>query len=153
MTWMLGLVLISSLDLSGGETTTVCSSDAVAVGSVCVDKYEASVWQVPQPMTSNKGLVAKLKKGTATLEDLLSAGATQLGCETSPFNLAPFPERVRHQALVDDPDHFLAVGHLEQEVGRLLVVPDGPDRDLAIEAKAPLLGRALGRGQLGDGHH
>jgi hypothetical protein len=54
---------------------TTCPPDAVQVGPTCVDKYEASVWQVP-PV--NTGLIDKIKTGTATLADLTAGGATQL---------------------------------------------------------------------------
>jgi len=56
-----------------------CAPDAVKAGSVCMDKYEASVWQVPNPTTTNKALVKKIQNGTATLANLTAGGATQLG--------------------------------------------------------------------------
>ncbi|MDZ7380122.1 MAG: formylglycine-generating enzyme family protein, partial [candidate division KSB1 bacterium] len=56
-----------------------CAPDAVLVGSVCMDKYEASVWRVPDPLTTNKKLVKKIRKGKATAAELTAAGATQLG--------------------------------------------------------------------------
>jgi formylglycine-generating enzyme required for sulfatase activity len=43
-----------------------------------MDKYEASVWRVPNP-TTNKSLVAKIWAGKATAARLARAGATQLG--------------------------------------------------------------------------
>jgi Sulfatase-modifying factor enzyme 1 len=51
-----------------------CPTDSVPSGTVCVDKYEASVWE-----TTNAKLVAKIRAGTATLIDLISAGAQQRG--------------------------------------------------------------------------
>jgi hypothetical protein len=45
------------------------------VGPTCVDKYEASTWQIDP---SNTGLVAKVQDGTVTLADLTAAGATPL---------------------------------------------------------------------------
>jgi len=66
----------------GGVGT--CPIDAVKAGSVCIDKYEASVWQVPATNTagnSNAKLIAKIKNGTATLANLTFGGATQI----SPF--------------------------------------------------------------------
>src|SRR5262245_25349005 len=56
-----------------------CSPDAVAVGSGCLDKYEASVWRVSHPATTNEGLVRKIQQGRATRADLIEGGATQLG--------------------------------------------------------------------------
>lgn len=50
-----------------------CPPDAVKVGPLCVDKYEASVWQ-----TSNAVLIEKLQQGRATLNELI-AGAVQRG--------------------------------------------------------------------------
>jgi formylglycine-generating enzyme required for sulfatase activity len=56
---------------------------------VCVDTYEASVWSVPNPTTTNKKLVKKIdKKGTVTLADLMGAGATQLSPSSG---CVPFP--------------------------------------------------------------
>ena len=57
-----------------------CPPDAVKVGTTCIDKYEARVWQIPDPTGVHRSLVTKLKKGKATLADLTAAGATQLGC-------------------------------------------------------------------------
>jgi hypothetical protein len=54
----------------------VCSPDSVQVGPTCVDKYEASIWQIP---ASNTTLIRKVQLGKATLAEL-SAGAIQLGC-------------------------------------------------------------------------
>ncbi len=51
-----------------------CPTDSVLSGTVCIDKYEASVWE-----TTNAKLIAKIRAGTATLIDLISAGAQQRG--------------------------------------------------------------------------
>jgi hypothetical protein len=59
---------------------TTCPPDAVQVGPTCVDKYEASVWQVPP---ANTGLIDKIKQGTATLADLTAGGATQVSPSSS----------------------------------------------------------------------
>ena len=58
---------------------TRCAPDAVVAGTVCLDKYEASVWRVPNPTTTNAGLVRRIQLGRATRADLTAAGATQLG--------------------------------------------------------------------------
>ena len=34
-----------------GGALTKCPADAVVSGTVCMDKYEASVWRVPNPTT------------------------------------------------------------------------------------------------------
>lgn len=46
-----------------------------APGEPCVDKYEASVWDIPP---GNTVLIQKVQDGTATLADLTGGGATQL---------------------------------------------------------------------------
>jgi hypothetical protein len=51
-----------------------CPPDSVPSGTVCIDKYEASVWE-----TTDARLIVKIKQGTATLADLISAGAIQHG--------------------------------------------------------------------------
>jgi formylglycine-generating enzyme required for sulfatase activity len=56
-----------------------CSADAVLAGTVCLDKYEASVWRVPNPTTTNATLVRTIQLGRATEADLTAGGATQLG--------------------------------------------------------------------------
>jgi hypothetical protein len=56
-----------------------CAADAVMAGTVCLDRYEASVWRVPDPTTTNAGLVRKIRLGRATRADLDAGGATQLG--------------------------------------------------------------------------
>jgi len=56
-----------------------CADDAVVAGTVCMDKYEASVWRVPDPTGANKTLVKKVLRGRATKADLTGGGATQLG--------------------------------------------------------------------------
>jgi len=64
-----------------------CTPDMVKSGQTCIDKYEASVWRIPDPLNTNKSLVRKVKKGKATAADLTAAGATQLG--TASDNYAP----------------------------------------------------------------
>ncbi|HLB87175.1 MAG TPA: hypothetical protein VJK29_05930, partial [Terriglobales bacterium] len=51
-----------------------CPQDSVPSGTICIDTYEASVWK-----TTDALLVRKIRKGSATLQDLTSAGAIQLG--------------------------------------------------------------------------
>lgn len=69
-----------------------CKPDAVKAGSVCIDKYEASVWQVPATNPngkSNAGLIKKIQNGTVKLADLTAGGATQVssaaGCVPADF--------------------------------------------------------------------
>ena len=58
-----------------------CGADAVVAGTVCLDKYEESVWRVPNATTTNASLVAKIQQGRATEADLTAGGATQLGTQ------------------------------------------------------------------------
>jgi formylglycine-generating enzyme required for sulfatase activity len=52
----------------------------VKVGTVCIDTYEASVWQIPP---TNTALVKQVQSGRATLAELTGGGATQLSPATS----------------------------------------------------------------------
>ncbi len=58
---------------------TKCGADAVVAGTVCIDRYEASAWRVPDPTTTNASLVRRIQQGKATAASLAAAGATQLG--------------------------------------------------------------------------
>jgi formylglycine-generating enzyme required for sulfatase activity len=69
-----------------------CPPDSAQVGSSCVDRFEASVWLVPEPTGANKGLVKKLLKGKTTAAALTAAGATRLGCDTPAFAHQLFPK-------------------------------------------------------------
>jgi subtilase family serine protease len=60
------------------EIVLTCPADSVLSGTGCMDKYEASVWRVPNA-TTNQALVAKIQQGTATVASLMAGGATQLG--------------------------------------------------------------------------
>lgn len=62
-----------------------CGPDSVAAGTVCLDRYEASVWRVPDPATTNGPLVRKIKQGRATRAALTAGGATQLGTESDDY--------------------------------------------------------------------
>jgi len=56
-----------------------CAADAVPAGAACLDKYEATVWRVPDPAAANAILVRRIQLGTATRADLTARGAMQLG--------------------------------------------------------------------------
>src|SRR5262249_53657454 len=76
---------------------TKCPPDAVLVGQTCVDKYEASVWQIPATNLSGKsntGLINKVKKGKATLADLTAGNATHISpsASCSPAFPGSFPD-------------------------------------------------------------
>jgi formylglycine-generating enzyme required for sulfatase activity len=58
-----------------------CSPDTVKVGPLCVDKYEASVWEIPP---SNTSLIRSVERGRIrTPTDM--AGATQRGATADDY--------------------------------------------------------------------
>jgi len=67
-----------------------CQKDSVQVGNVCVDLYEASVWEIP---AGNTRLINKVKKGTATLSTpsgpaaLLRGGSFFSGADAGVFDV------------------------------------------------------------------
>src|SRR5262245_3609880 len=73
------LLLAGTAGAQGAKPLTRCAPDAVVSGTVCMDKYEASVWRVPNATTTNRALVAKIQQGKATVALLTAGGATQLG--------------------------------------------------------------------------
>ena len=79
MVWAWLLLPAGVVVAQGAKPLDKCPDDAVVSGTVCMDKYEASVWRVPVATTSNKGLVTRIRQGKATAADLQKAGATQLG--------------------------------------------------------------------------
>jgi formylglycine-generating enzyme required for sulfatase activity len=91
MTGSLAVLLLASTAWAAGPPSgalTRCPADAVVSGTGCMDRYEASVWRVPAPTTSNKGLVARIRAGKATAAILAAGGATQLGVR-APDDYAP----------------------------------------------------------------
>src|SRR5262245_42388210 len=77
----LAMVLLAAPADSAGPPAGAlkkCPADSVVSGAGCMDKYEASVWRVPGATTTNKGLVARIQRGTATAADLANGRATQL---------------------------------------------------------------------------
>jgi hypothetical protein len=46
--------------------TLKCAADSVKVGNVCVDKYEASVWQIAPSNTGLVNLVRKARRRSRT---------------------------------------------------------------------------------------
>jgi formylglycine-generating enzyme required for sulfatase activity len=52
---------------------------------LCIDKYEASEWSIPDPTTTNAALVEKVRNGTATLADLNAGGAIQHGASADDY--------------------------------------------------------------------
>ena len=73
---MLGVATVSIAGAMPAMALTLrCPRDSVKVGGVCIDTYEASVWQIPP---ANTGLVKLVQAGRATLADLTNGGATQV---------------------------------------------------------------------------
>jgi hypothetical protein len=65
---------------------TRCPPDSVLVGQICVDTYEASLWQVPPTNSagaSNTSLLFHIKTGIATLADLTAGNAIQISPSSS----------------------------------------------------------------------
>jgi formylglycine-generating enzyme required for sulfatase activity len=62
-----------------------CAPDAVLAGAICLDRYEASVWRVPNPTTTDASLVRRIQWGRATRADLIAGGATQLGTASDDY--------------------------------------------------------------------
>ena len=58
-----------------------CPPDSVLSGSTCMDKYEATLWQIPPGATT---VIQHVQDGTVTLAELTGAGATQLSVTTGP---------------------------------------------------------------------
>ena len=51
---------VLSLGLLVERAAAQCPADSVQSGTVCLDKYEASVWRVP---ASQRTLISKIQKG------------------------------------------------------------------------------------------
>src|SRR5688500_16000143 len=62
-----------------------CPRDSVRAGTVCIDRYEASVWEIkPQGGATSlskdqQNAIESIRAGNVTLSDLKKAGAVQLG--------------------------------------------------------------------------
>ena len=84
---MLGQASAASAVAAGFPRVPVrrCAADAVVAGTVCLDRYEASVWRVPNPTTTNAILVRNIQRGRATQADLTAGGATQLGTKSADY--------------------------------------------------------------------
>ena len=73
------VMLARTAGAQGSRPLGSCRPDSVVSGTVCMDRYEASVWRVPNPTTVNKLLVDRIRRGKATAADLAAGGARQLG--------------------------------------------------------------------------
>jgi len=84
-------LLVSTIGIAVGLLVTKptyaadCPKDSVRAGTVCIDKYEASVWQIkPQDGATSLSkdqlqVIDKIRDGSVTLTDLSKVGAVQLG--------------------------------------------------------------------------
>lgn len=84
---LLAGVCVASLLLPAPVLAT-CSPDSVLVGPGCVDKYEASVWEIPATTPqgkSNAGLISKVRDGKATLANLQAGGGIQRGAASDDY--------------------------------------------------------------------
>ncbi len=61
---------------------TACPASMVRSGPLCLDTYEASVWEVAP---GNVALIRKIKAGTVTLAELQAGGAVQRGATTGDY--------------------------------------------------------------------
>jgi hypothetical protein len=70
------MAMVLSLGWLVEPAAAQCAADSVESGTVCLDKYEASVWKV---VPTQKVLINRIRDGKATLANLTSGGAVQLG--------------------------------------------------------------------------
>lgn len=66
--------------VSASAAVQRCPSDSIAVGPACIDRWEASVWQIPE---GNKALIARVQRGKVTREQLIAGGAQQVSAMTT----------------------------------------------------------------------
>jgi hypothetical protein len=68
--------------LAGPASAKKCKDDAVLVGTVCIDQYEASVWEIP---SANAALIKSVQKSKiASAADM--SGATQRGVASDDYS-------------------------------------------------------------------
>jgi formylglycine-generating enzyme required for sulfatase activity len=71
---MAGAVVLLLARVSAAQ----CPPDAVLVGNACVDRYEASVWRIPDTLANKDTLIAAIQAGMLT-SALQLAGAQRRG--------------------------------------------------------------------------
>jgi len=74
LAWVTALVVQVAIVRPAGARR--CAPDAVQVGPLCVDKYEASVWSIPP---GDAQLLGKIRRGRVTVSQLAAGGAVQMG--------------------------------------------------------------------------
>jgi hypothetical protein len=65
-----------------------CPPDSVPSSGLCIDRWEATVWEIP---AAHVDLVCKVIEGSATLRDLTVPGVRQVGFPGPPFGHATVP--------------------------------------------------------------
>ena len=88
MTVTAALVLLAGATGAAGPPSrplTKCPVDAVVSGTGCMDRYEASVWRIPNPTTTNASLVRRVRQGSASRNDLTAGGGTPLGTASDDY--------------------------------------------------------------------
>ena len=73
---MTGFLLV----LAAPAAATDCPPDSVQSGNLCMDKYEASVWETTDPT-----VIRLIQSGRITLAKLLAAGAVQHGVSSHDY--------------------------------------------------------------------
>lgn len=66
-----------------------CPPDSVAVGPICIDKYEASVWNIA---STQEKLIRRVQRGRANAADLTNGGATPHGITADDYSSASCPD-------------------------------------------------------------
>jgi hypothetical protein len=88
------VVVSSILCFAAEPVAAACAPDAVESGTVCIDKYESSIWDlssVPDSGRVKSRLIAAIRAGTATLASLQAAGAMQVGLTAGDLATAGCP--------------------------------------------------------------
>jgi hypothetical protein len=80
----IGVAIAALLGSVAPAAARKCRPDAVPLGNLCVDRYEASVWEVP---ATNKKLVGKIRKGAIRSASDLAA-ATRRGAGVDDYGTA-----------------------------------------------------------------
>jgi len=62
---MAAVLVAATAQAQGAKPLAKCAEDAVVAGTVCMDKYEASVGRIADPLGTGKSLVKKVKAGKA----------------------------------------------------------------------------------------
>lgn len=68
---------------TGVSSPSRCASDAVDIAVACVDRFKGSVWTAPAG--NMEALRSLARSGTATLQDLATLNATQLGVHAADY--------------------------------------------------------------------